>query len=108
MKGDCARSQADRGLVEPSVTEVEPATEHAGMQPATAPSSEPPQSERLRGSRRDVYSSELLENDATINYTGNIIYFGRDTGNLSARIENAAGGVFIVDGEGDLDRKSVV
>ena len=31
----------------------------------------------------------VLENDGTMNYTGNVIYFGRDTGNLSARIENA-------------------
>ncbi len=44
----------------------------------------------------------VLENRGTLNYTGNGVLFGRDGGNLFARIENAAGGVFIVDGEGDF------
>ncbi len=44
----------------------------------------------------------MLENRGTLNYTGDGVLFGRNTGNLSARIENAAGGVFLVDGEGDF------
>ena len=44
----------------------------------------------------------VIENRGTLNYTGNALFFGRDGPNLSARIENAAGGTFIVDGEGDF------
>ena len=44
----------------------------------------------------------VLENRGTINYTGTGLFFGRDVPNLSARIENAAGATFIVDGEGDF------
>ena len=44
----------------------------------------------------------VLENRGTVNYTGNGLLFGRDAPNLNARIENAAGGTFIVDGEGDF------
>jgi hypothetical protein len=46
----------------------------------------------------------VFENRATINYTGTGFLFGRDTGNLPARIENAAGGTWIVDGEGDFSQ----
>ena len=44
----------------------------------------------------------VLENRGTVNYTGTGLLFGRDGPNLNARIENAAGGTFIVDGEGDF------
>jgi hypothetical protein len=46
----------------------------------------------------------VFENRGTINYTGTGFFFGRDTGNLPARIENAAGGTFVVDGEGDFSQ----
>ena len=46
----------------------------------------------------------VLENRGTLNYTGTGLLFGRDVPNLSARIENAAGGTFIVDGEGDFSQ----
>ena len=46
----------------------------------------------------------VIENRGTLNYTGNGVLFGRDVANLSARIENATGGTFIVDGEGDFSQ----
>jgi hypothetical protein len=44
----------------------------------------------------------ILENRGTLTYSGESLHFGRDTPNLSARIENAAGGTFIITGEGDF------
>src|SRR5262249_48581703 len=44
----------------------------------------------------------VFENRGTANFTAGTISFGRDGGNFSARIENAAGSVFIVDGDGDF------
>jgi hypothetical protein len=46
----------------------------------------------------------VFENRGTTNYPGAGFLFGRDTGNLPARIENAAGGTWIVDGEGDFSQ----
>jgi guanyl-specific ribonuclease Sa len=41
----------------------------------------------------------VLENRGMLTYNGDGVIFGRDAGNLPARIEKAAGGTFIVDGE---------
>jgi hypothetical protein len=44
----------------------------------------------------------IFENAGTVNYTGTSLRFSRDAQNLVARIENLAGGTFIVDGDGDF------
>ena len=44
----------------------------------------------------------VFENRGATHYTGTGLFFGRDAGNLPARIENAAGGTWIVEGEGDF------
>ena len=46
----------------------------------------------------------VLENRGTLNYTGTAFFFGRDNPNFFARIENTAGGTFIVDGEGGFSQ----
>jgi hypothetical protein len=46
----------------------------------------------------------IFENGGTVNYTGTNLRFGRDAQNLAARIENLAGGTFIVDGDGDFEQ----
>ena len=38
----------------------------------------------------------VLENQGTLTYSGTGLRFGRDAGNLTASIENAAGGVFMM------------
>ena len=44
----------------------------------------------------------VFENRGTTNYTGTQILFGRDVPNLPARIENAVGGTFIIEGAGSF------
>src|SRR4030095_6983291 len=46
----------------------------------------------------------IFENAGTINYRGTSLRFSRDAQNLEARIENLAGGTFIVDGDGDFEQ----
>src|SRR5436190_10003673 len=44
----------------------------------------------------------VVKQRGRLTYNGDRVFFGRDTSNLPARIENAAGGTFIADGEGDF------